>query len=347
MASMQDVAKHANVGTATVSRVLSGKGYVAKETKEKVLAAVDELGYVPNQLARNLLMNSTKCIAVIVPDMSNPFFCMLVDEIETALKHKGYHTILCNTTGEPKNELLYINLLERNMVDGIITASHLLMGRYYSRLERPVVGIDRVLGKDIPTVCSDHAEGGRRAAEMLINAGCKRVAQFRDSVNVIHSNSLKTEKYHDPKLQDFPFMQRHSEFERLIKEAGIDYTEYGTAWKGKFANYSQTRQIVKNAFSDFSKIDGVFATDTLAVTLLRLALEKQIRVPEELKIIAYDGTYVMDMCYPAISVIEQPIKKIAGKAVELLLKQINGEKIDNMREILPVKIVKVKPGQES
>ncbi len=344
MASMQDVARHANVGTATVSRVLSGKGYVAKETKEKVLAAVAELGYVPNQLARNLLHNSTKCISVIVPDMSNPFFTMLVGEIETALRQKGYHTILCNTTGEPKNELLYINLLERNMVDGIITASHLLLGRYYSRVKRPIVGIDRVLGKDIPTVCSDHAEGGRRAAEILINAGCKKVAQFRDSVNAIHSDALKTERYNDPKLQDFPFMQRHSEFERLIKEAGLEYVEYGTAWKGKFADYWQMRQIVKNAFADFDSIDGVFATDTLAVTLLRLALEKQMRVPEELKLVAYDGTYAMDMCYPALSVIEQPIKKIAGKAVELLLKQINGEKIDNMREILPVNLVQGKTG---
>ncbi len=340
MASIQDVAKHANVGTATVSRVLSGKGYVAEKTKKKVLASIEELGYVPNQLARNLLRNSTKTIAVIVPDMSNPFFSTLVGETECALRQNGYQTLLCNTIGEPKNEMFYINMLERNMVDGIITASHLLLGRYYNRVKGPIVGIDRVLGKDIPTVCSDHAEGGRRAAELLINAGCKKVAQFRDGISQILKKSLVTEKYKDPNLQDFPFMQRHSEFEKLIREAGIEYSEYTTVWKGNFADFWHMQQIVKNAFADFDGIDGVMATDTLAVTLLRLALENGMGVPEDLKLVAYDGTYIMDMCYPTLSVVEQPVKRIAVKAVELLLKQINGEKIENMREILPVNIVK-------
>ncbi len=338
MASIQDVANRAHVGIATVSRVLSGKGYVAEKTRKKVLKAIDELNYVPNELARNLLSNSAKTIAVIVPDMSNPFFAMLVNEIEISLRQSGYKTILCNTTGEPKNELMYLNMLERNMVDGIITASHLLLSEHYARIKYPIVGIDRVLSKDIPTVCADHAEGGRRAAEQLIRAGCKNVVQFQDREDPMFEITRMAANKNDGQLQDFPFMLRHREFERLVKEAGLQYAEYSTSWYGHFVDYKKVCQLVSEGETDFSKVDGVLATDGLAALVLRLALSGGRRVPEDMKIVSYDGTYLMDCCYPTLSVVVQPIQTIAKKSVELILKQINGEKFENMRVVLPVRL---------
>ncbi len=339
MASIQDVANRAHVGTATVSRVLSGKGYVAEKTRNRVLKAIDELNYVPNELARNLLHNRTKTIAVIVPDMSNPFFAMLINEIEIALRQSEYQTLLCNTTGEPKNELLYLNMLERNMVDGIITASHLLLGNHYARIKYPIVSIDRVMGCDIPSVCSDHAEGGRRAAELLIQAGCRNVAQFQAREDPVYKNSIGPEKYRDELVQDFPFMLRHMEFERLIREAGIQYGEYSTSWEGHFVDYRQVCRLVGEGGPDFGKIDGVLATDGLAALVLRMALSSGRRVPEDIKIVSYDGTYLMDCCYPTLSYIAQPICQIAEKAVELLMRQINGEKLQNVRKVLPINVV--------
>lgn len=343
MASIQDVANRAQVGIATVSRVLSGKGYVADTTRERVLNAINELNYVPNELARNLLHNRTKTIAVIVPDMLNPFFASLVNEMETSLRHAGYQTLLCNTIGEPKTELVYLNMLERNMVDGIITASHLLHAGKYERIKRPIVGIDRVLGRNIPTVCSDHAEGGRRAAELLIKAGCKNVAQFRDGIDEVLQQTLDAEPCEEGELKDYPFLLRHTEFERVIREAGIGYREFKTTLEGHFINSGHLNQFVYLNYSKFEGVDGVLATDCPALMLRRVVLENGKSIPQDIKIVSYDGTYLMDFCYPAFSFIAQPITEIARKAVELLLKQINGEKIENMREILPIKVINSQP----
>lgn len=116
---IQDVAKKANVGVGTVSRVLNNNGYVSEKTRKKVEAAIEELQYTPNELARNLYHKKTNTIAVIVPDISNPFYSSLVNEIEQYLRMQGYKTLLCNTVGEKTNEALYLNMLERNMVDGV------------------------------------------------------------------------------------------------------------------------------------------------------------------------------------------------------------------------------------
>lgn len=91
---IQDVAQKANVGVGTVSRVLNGSGYVSKDTEEKVLQAIEELNYTPNELARNPLRKKTSTIAVIVPDISNPFYSSLVNVIEKDLRIRGYKTLL-------------------------------------------------------------------------------------------------------------------------------------------------------------------------------------------------------------------------------------------------------------
>lgn len=120
---IQDVAKKANVGVGTVSRVLNNNRYVSEKTRKKVEAAIEELQYTPNELARNLYHKKTNTIAVIVPDISNPFYSSLVNEIEQYLRMQGYKTLLCNTVGEKTNEALYLNMLERNMVDGVLTSN--------------------------------------------------------------------------------------------------------------------------------------------------------------------------------------------------------------------------------
>ena len=179
MASIRDVAKKAGVGVGTVSRALNGTGYVAEDTKAKILAMAAELDYQPNELARNLFRNRTGIIGIVVPDMENPFFSKLLKHMEIQLYKNGYKAMICNTIEISNREQDFIDMLRQNVMDGIITGAHSLQDYAYLNLNKPVVAMDRNLGPDIPIIHSDHKAGGRMAARLLLDAGCRNV-QFDD-----------------------------------------------------------------------------------------------------------------------------------------------------------------------
>ena len=333
MASIIDVARRAQVGTSTVSRVLSGKGYVSQSTRERVMEAVEALHYAPNELARNLLRNRTFIIAVIVPDISNYFFSALVNEIECHLRKQGYKTMLCNSLGSQTNEEAYLNMLACNMVDGVITCSNLLNSANYTKITRPVVSLDAVLSPDIPMVCADHRTGGQAAASMLIRAGCRRILQFRDSVSARlkqNPNGVRAS------LEDFPYTRRHIEFQKAVEAAGIAYAEF---LPGDAVSMEAQRKYAQDAFALYPDADGVMGTDILALQYAHCAMAHGKRIPEDVKIVAYDGTELARLFYPEICAIVQPVGEIAQTAVELLLRRIDGKPIPNKRVILPVSII--------
>lgn len=331
MASISEVAKKAGVGVGTVSRVLNGTGYVAEKTKLKVEAAIKELHYVPNELARNLTNQKSHMIAVIVPDISNMFFAQLVNELEVNLRELGYKTLLCNCNGEKTNEQSYLELLDRNLADGVITASSLLRNSKYAALSKPVVSIDSILSPDIPMVCADHRAGGELAANMLIEAGCRNVLQFRDSVNnVIRARGTDA----NITVEHFPYALRHVAFEETIRAAGIEYHEIFPYEDG----FNDPQKSAAAAYEIYPDIDGFMATDIPAVFFAREILKHGKRIPEDVKIIAYDGTPLAGMFYPNLGAIIQPVPEIAKLAVELLMKRINDEPVENMRNVLPVEV---------
>lgn len=333
MASISDVAKKAGVGVGTVSRVLNGTGYVADKTRIKVEAAIKELHYVPNELARNLTTQKSHTIAVIVPDISNMFFANLVNEIERKLRHLGYKTMLCNSNGEKTNEKAFLELLDRNLVDGIITASNLLRNENYAHISKPMVSIESILSPDIPCVCADHISGGRIAAQILIDSGCKHVLQFRDSVDALIKAAGAGDKI---TAEHFPFTLRHIAFEKTIKEAGIEYHEIFP-----FEDYNgDAQKAAKEAFKLYPDIDGFMATDIPAVHFARIALEDGRRLPEDIKIVTYDGTPLAQMFYPPLSSIVQPTEQMAEIAVNLVMKKIKGEAIEKMQVIVPISVVR-------
>ena len=171
MASIRDVAKKAGVGVGTVSRALNGTGYVAEDTKAKILAMAAELDYQPNELARNLFRNRTGIIGIVVPDMENPFFSKLLKHMEIQLYKNGYKAMICNTIEISNREQDFIDMLRQNVMDGIITGAHSLQDYAYLNLNKPVVAMDRNLGPDIPIIHSDHKAGGRMAARLLVSQG--------------------------------------------------------------------------------------------------------------------------------------------------------------------------------
>lgn len=319
MPGIKDVAKRAHVGVGTVSRMLNNSGYVAEETREKIEIAMRELNYTPNELARNLYHKRTGIIAVLVPNVSHPFFSEFVDYAEAELYEAGFKMMLCNTVKTSNAELEYLDMLNRHIVDGVITGVHSLDVEEYQKISKPIVALDRYLGEHIPVVAVNHKEGGRMAAETLIKNGCKKVLHFKGSAVV-----------------ESPYHERHYEFERIMKQNQIETFTYELEWNRFDTEYY--REAVKEVFTKEIKFDGVFAVDGLAIECMNETIRRELKVPRDVKFVAYDGTFITEMVEPKVTAVVQPISDLAKESVHLLINLINGKKYENKQVTLEAKL---------
>ena len=321
MTTIQDVAKHAGVGAATVSRVLSGNGYVKQTTRERVLRSIEELNYTPNEMARNLFHGKSGIVAVIIPELAHPFFSEMVSAIEVELCNLGYQTMVCNTFYEKNYELRYLEMLKRQRVDGIIFGAHTsLAAEMYQELQRPVIGLDRRLADTIPLVAANHVDGGRMAAEELIRSGCRNVAQFGGV-----DDNVST-----------PARHRHYVFRRVVEENGLTCHSYPK--QPNYSAYNTYQEAAARLFAEHPDVDGIFGTDLYAAACLQYALSHGIRVPQDVKIVAYDGTHMTRFLDPDMTTICQPIEKLANESVRLITELIKGNEISEREIILPVRL---------
>lgn len=323
MATIQDVARHAGVGVGTVSRVLSGKGYVKVETREKVMTSVQFLDYTPNQMARNLFFQKSGIVAVIVPELAHPFFAQFVNAAEAALCESGYQTMICNTYYEKNYEHKYLEMLKQKRVDGIIFAAHTALDvSEYENVGRPIVTLDRDLGEHIPCVMADHRIGGRMAAEELLRAGCRNVHLFG---GIAQDDEVAT-----------PSNMRYVVFQEMMREHNVECHFHFV--KGHFSKINHYQKIAREVVEEYPEMDGAFATDIIIQAILQAALHHGKRVPEDLKLVAYDGTYGLGLITPDMTCVVQPISKLASEAVRLIIDLIDEKPMTEKKIELPVSL---------
>ena len=312
LASIKEVAQKAGVGVGTVSRVLNSTGYVSDETRNKVETAMKELNYIPNELARNLLSKKSGIVAIIIPKISHPFFAEVVLYAEAELMKKGYKTMICSTYSEQNYEKEYINMLNRHIVDGIIAGSHLLDFEEYQGVQGPIVALDRFLGESIPVVSTNHKIGGNLAAEELIRNNCRCVLQIQGA-----------------RIVDSPSHERHYEFERYMKKHGVTVYSHEMDWND--FDYGQYDVMADMLMDKYPDIDGIFAADMVAIACIRQLLKRKKKVPRDVKVVAYDGTYVAKVGVMNLTVVQQPIEELAKSAVNILLNMMQGKKYHNKK----------------
>ncbi|CRH91482.1 Ribose operon repressor [Chlamydia trachomatis] len=312
VAKLTDVAELAGVSPTTVSRVINKKGYLSQKTIDKVQAAMRELGYKPNNLARSLQGKSAKLIGLIFPNISNIFYAELIERLEIELFKKGYKTIICNSENDPIKEREYLEMLAANQVDGIISSSHNLGIDDYQRVEAPIVAFDRNLAPNIPIISSDNFEGGKLAAQTLEKNGCKRIIMITGNDN--------------------------SESPTGLRQLGFSYHLGKTIPVVKVPNNLSNlrREMEINSIIGKYEPDGIFVSDDLtAILTIKVAHQRGLSIPDDLKIIGYDGTEFIQNFYPQLATIKQPLGEIANLTVEVLLKKIAGEKT-NRDYVLPI-----------
>ena len=314
--TIHEVAKRAGVSITTVSRVLNNRGYISEETRSKVQASIKELGFIPNEMARSFYTTSTRLVGLIIPTTTNPFFGELAFYIEKYLSRRGYKLLVCNSINEQENEKEYLRMLQENRVDGIIVGSHNINIEEYDKMPLKMVSVERGVNASTPVVQCDNYHGGILATDALIRAGCRSILCLRG----------------DPRL-DTPANARYVAHQELMAQRGLPVHMQSI----QFTLPDMEKQaIIAGIFSGREHYDGVFAgDDMIAAIVYNYALQHGIRVPEDLKLVGFDGTETVQTILPALATIRQPIREMAEVTAQKLLDMIE-EKPFSMQSILPV-----------
>ena len=300
--TIKDVAKRSGVGVGTVSRVLNNNPQISEKTKNKVLKAIEELNYVPNVIGKKLSQNRTNVIAVVVPVLNHPFFASLVAALEREADKHNYSLLVATSQHRIEKERDLLNKIKQNEADGAIFVTH------YEHDEKEfknlaIATIDRHLGDSIPVVTSNNYEATKEGVNYLINHGSKRVAYLGSKPTSASEVALREKAYID--------VMKEKNMEPLIVNDVI--------------NHGEEDVLINKLLEQYPKFDSVFVSNcTLAHILLNKLKNQNIKIPEEVQIVSYDGEFDNNIFFKTTT-LQQPIEEMAKKCMELLIKLINNE----------------------
>lgn len=310
-ASIYDVAREAKVSVFTVSAVINKKTHVGKKLLERVEQAIRKLNYRPNLVARSLAKQRTHTIGMIVSDIANPFFPMVVRGAEDAAQKHGYNLLLCNSDDTLEKEEKQIELLLSKRVDGILLTKAAgdfrpALRKMIDEVNIPFVLVMRTYPKlTQDAVVSDDYQGAYNAVRHLARAGRRRIGLVSGPLKI--SNAVaRWEGFHDAlKDEGLPFD------EKLVIEG--DY-RIESGYRAGHALFSH-------------QPDGVYvANHLMTVGLLKAAEEMGLRCPEDFGLVSFDDYPWLGVFHPKLTTVELPKHQLGGEAAELLIERIGGSK---------------------
>lgn len=318
------MAKRAGVSPSTVSRALSGRVPVDKETKERVMEAVRVLNYKPNVLAKGLKEGKTNTIGLIVPNICNPVFPAVARGVEDVAREHGFTVILCNTDENIEAEKDYVEKLQKRWVDGFIFATAREESHHILELKEqgfPVVLVVRHMAQAVDAVVIDNYKSSLEAVRYLVNTGHRRIC----IVNGDTSLTLYRERFEG---------YRHAleaaglgmESDLVLDVAGRDDNGYGAVMA----------MLKKGVLPD-----AVFATsDPKAIGAIRAIKDYGLRVPEDVSVVGFDDLDISAFLDPPLTTVSQPLYEMGARAAQRLISLINGEKPDQPQmELVQAKLV--------
>lgn len=313
MTTIRDVANLAGVSVATVSRALNESGYVSESARKKVEEAAEQLEYYPNEVARSLYQQKSKLIGLLLPDITNPFFPSVAKGVEDSVNERGYSLLLGNVEDDPVKEKEYLQLFSQNNIAGVVSA---IQGENNNFKKMPVVLLDRVNNtKQKYAVHSDDYLGGKLAAKAIIERNPEKIVVMVGPQNV--SGSLI----------------RLAGSEKVLKENGMAYELFQTS----SFQLDLAEETAQQFFEKYPDADSVIASnDVYALAMMREAIKRGRKIPENFQIIGYDDMPFSRMMYPALSTIGQPAYEIGYQAAKLLCDILEKKPIKQKHIQLPV-----------
>ena len=310
--TIKDVAKAANVSVATVSRVLNKKTNVSDEAVQAVNRAVEELGYSPNFLGRDLRKSETKRILAIIASTEHSFYSEVLRGMQEAAYAKGYDVLIATTRDDPEHEMHLLNMLFSKAVDGAVLLAPKLDAEQISDLAKRyhlAMCLERLEGCKVLCVTIDNEIAGYDATKLLIGKGRKRIGLITTKVRSQSS------------------IDRENGYRRALEEAGIPYDE-SIVYFGTYDNDSGYAGC-EEFMSLENKPDAIFAiSDTIAIGAMTYAIRNGIKVGEELLVFGFDNIAYSHMFIPRLSTVEQPCYLQGKTVVEKLIANIKAEEPD-------------------
>jgi DNA-binding LacI/PurR family transcriptional regulator len=306
-ATIRDVAKKAKVGVGTVSRVINDSPAVREETRLRVLAAIDELDYIPNPIARRLSTGQTLTIGVILPYLTMPSYIERLRGVQHTLADSEYDLVLFAIENPIQRDAYFQNLSLKSKVDGVLLISLPPNDEQAHRLSSsniPSVLIDG-FHTDLCCVYPDDVQGGRIATQHLIDLGHRRIAYLSDFLRTPFHPSMRL---------------RYQGYKESLAEAGIPYnpTYQIEGERGRI----NARAMAKDLLSQECPPTAIFAaSDTQAIGILEAAAEMGIRVPQDLSVIGYDD--IRDAEYVNLTTINQHLEKSGVEGANMLLELLS------------------------
>ena len=325
MATIRDVAKRAGVAPITVSRVINSSGYVSEKTRARVETAIADLEYVPNVLARSLRSRRTDTLALILSDISNPFWTTVARGVEDVASDAGFNVILCNTDESEVEQDKYLRVLLQKQVDGVLlvpTRSTPGPIQFVQSQDTPVVVLDRLIpNAQADTVHCDSEGGAHQLTRLLLSLGHRRIAVLSGPRGVSTAED------------------RVAGYRRALTQAGLDIDPALVCY-GQFSlesGYTMTQQVLTVA----PRPSGLFAGNNfIAIGALRALRDAGLQVPEDLALVGFDDLPANLVVDPFLTVVAQPAYEMGRQATELLLARLSGEAPKAYQEIvLPTELI--------
>jgi LacI family transcriptional regulator len=323
--SLKDVAQAAGVSVATVSRLLNGSLELPADTKARIDAAIRDLNYVPNPHARRLSRGRSDTIGLVVPDIGNPFFGMLVAAVEEAADQQGLAVSLFATLNRTGREISYLRLLARNHVDGLVFITNHPetneLADLINATGKVVVVDEDVPGALVPRLFCDNDQGGRLAGEHLADHGHRRVLYVGGPEDMLSTQR----RYLGCRAA---LSKRFGADLALLRYCGEYTVEFG-------------RHAARQFLAEGRPATAIFASsDEIAIGMMEVLRAEGVRIPEDVSMIGFDDVAPLHLFAPALTAIRQPVRAIGQRALSLLLEtNWDQRSASATEELLPVEIV--------
>ncbi len=321
-ATIYNVALKAGVSLATVSRTLNNPEKVKKETRERVLKVIEELGYKPNAFAKGLASRRSTTVAIIVPDMSRSSVAEMVNGIAVEARKYQYSIIIYVLKEESRGETEMLKDVVASQADGILYMNDEINEEQYAMLNTiqedykvPIVLANTLYPYDnkLVTVCIDYFKAAYEATNRLIKEGRKNIYMLTTA-----------RKYMVNDLKEAGYI-------KAVKEAELEVNIIRTS-----GDISVNTVHFNELFNDSGKkIDGVIAVrDSIAVSFVNTMTDKGKKIPGDLSVFGFQNTKYASLCRPKLSCVDIPVLEIGAKAMALLKKEIDGEQIEQKFNVL-------------
>ncbi|WP_280771762.1 LacI family DNA-binding transcriptional regulator [Salipaludibacillus daqingensis] len=302
--TIKDVARIAGVSVSTVSRVLNGKDRVNPETRRQVLEKVKELNYVPNNLAVSMVKKKTKIIAVVVPEILNPFYAAVVKGTEEIAKSRGYVTLILLTNDNEKEEKDYYDGILNKYVDGIILVGSHKNSEFYQSIEKPTILVDRYIensGKD--GVVIDNMGGTYQLTEHLIENGHTDIAIINGIMD-----------FNDGRERFWGFKQAMSMHNIDVHEK---YVKPGNWFEEN--GYQSTKELLQ---SDHPPSAILACNNLICIGAIKAIRDLDLKIGEDISLVGFDDHDLAQFNRPSVTVIDRPTYEMGTNAADMLIDQV-------------------------